>query len=350
MLTQVVAGRVYDYSHCVGRSAAAGQGCNLPCSVAIGGGDVMYVLSRGQEGIEGKGPLVPNGYGSRVGKFTVGTVAGDEEFVTEFGKYGEGDGQFIWPAGLALDSEENVYVTDEWLNRVSIFDKDGVFLRLWGTSGGGDGEFNRPSGMVIDPNDDLYIVDSLNHRVQKLNKEGRYLAQWGSYGSAEGEFNSPWGITIDGQGYVYVADHKNDRVQKFTPQGDFVAQFGSSQKGKGQLNRPTGVAVDSDGDVYVCDWANNRVQAYASDGKFFCTFIGDAQELSKWARMTVEANTDVMKARRRVRSLEPEWRFSLPMAVAFDEKKSRLLVVDTNRSRIQIYNKLKDYMDPQFNL
>jgi DNA-binding beta-propeller fold protein YncE len=39
----------------------------------------------------------------------------------------------IWPAGIALD-RDNVYVTDEWLNRVSIFNKDGAFLRDWGTA------------------------------------------------------------------------------------------------------------------------------------------------------------------------------------------------------------------------
>ena len=350
MLTQMVAGRVYDYSHCVGRAAVSGQGCQDPCAMVIGEGDVVYVLSRGMEGAAGKGPLVPNGYGCRIGKFTIGTVPGDEEFINEFGKPGEGEGEFIWPVGLALDRQGNVYVTDEWLNRVSIFDKDGNFLSHWGRSGAGDGEFNRPSGIVADQNDDLYVVDSLSHRVQKFTKEGSYLGQWGSRGGGEGEFNSPWGITIDRQGYVYVADHKNNRVQKFTPEGEFVAEIGSYGTGKGQLNRPTDVAVDSDGDVYVCDWANNRVQAYASDGKFFCSFVGDAQELSKWAKMTVEANTDVMKARRRVRTLEPEWRLSLPRSVAFDDEKSRLLVLDTNRSRIQIYNKLKDYMDPQFNL
>ena len=350
MLTQVVSGRVYDYSHCVGRPAISGLGCQEPCALALGGGDVTYVLSRGIEGVAGKGPLVPNGYGCRVGKFAVGTVPGDEEFVGEFGRYGEGDGEFIWPAGLALDSQENIYVTDEWLNRISIFDKDGGFLRMWGSPGVRDGELNRPSGIAVDGNDDLYVVDSLSHRVQKFTRQGVYLGQWGGLGSGEGEFNSPWGITIDGQGYVYVADHKNHRVQKFTPEGESVAQIGSYGKGKGHLNRPTDVAVDPDGDVYVCDWANNRVQAYSADGKFLCSLIGDAQELSKWAKMTVEANTDVMKARRRARTLEPEWRLSMPTSVAFDQKRYRLLVADTNRSRIQIYNKLKDYLDPQFNL
>jgi DNA-binding beta-propeller fold protein YncE len=169
-------------------------------------------------------------------------------------------------------------------------------------------------------------------------------------GSGQGELNSPWGIAVDQQGYVYVADHKNHRAQKFTPEGEFVAEFGSYGDGRGQLNRPSDVEVDPDGDVYVCDWANDRVQVFGPDGRFITSFIGDAQQLAKWHQATVDANMDVIKARRRVYSLEPEWRFALPTAVAFDTLHSRLLVADTQRGRLQIYNKVQDYLEPQFNL
>ena len=349
MLTQTVAGRVYDYSRVVGRSSQEGVGFHLPVAVAVAEGDVVYVLSRGNENKSGVS-WSNTGSGARVGKFTIGTVPGDEEFLGEYGRSGDGDGEFIWTAGLALDSQENIYVTDEWQNRITIFDKDGELLGLWGSSGVGDGEFNGPTGIAIDQDHDLYIVDSRNHRVQKLTKNGEFLAKWGSLGSAEGQFNTPWGITIDTQGYVYVADHKNHRLQKFTSEGEFLAEFGSYGSGRGQLNRPTGVAVDPDGDIYVCDWANNRVQAFAPDGSFITSFIGDAQQLSKWQRATVDANADVIKARRRVYSLEPEWRFAYPTGVAFDAKKNRVMVADTQRFRLQIYDKLKNYMDPQFNL
>ena len=63
----------------------------------------------------------------------------------------DGDAQLIWPVGIALDRQNNIYVTDEWLNRVSIFDKDGSLLGLWGSSGDGDGEFNGPSGIAHRP-------------------------------------------------------------------------------------------------------------------------------------------------------------------------------------------------------
>ena len=92
------------------------------------------------------------------------------------------------------------------------------------------------------------------------------------------------------------------------------------------------------------------MQVYGPDGDFITTFIGDAQELAKWHKQTVDSNIDVIKARRRVYSLEPEWRFAMPTAVEFDHARNRLMVADTQRGRIQIYNKLNNYMEPQFNL
>ena len=349
MVTQLVAGRVFDYSHCVGRGAVSGMGFNSAIAVALGEGDTVYVLNRGWEFV----PAVPwnrAGRGARVGIFTIGTEPGDEEFVGEFSKYGDGAGELIWPAGIAVDEQTNVYVTDEWLNRVSIFDKDGAFLSQWGGPGEEEGEFNGPSGIAFGPDDDLWIVDSRNHRIQGFTRDGKLLACWGSLGSGEGQFNTPWGITLDGQGYVYVADHKNHRVQKLTREGQFVAQYGSFGDGRGQLNRPSDVAVDPDGDVYVCDWANSRVQLFAPEGKFLTSFVGDAQELSKWAKAVVQTNPEALKRRREVKDYEVEWRLALPTGVTFDAAKHRLLIVDTQRSRLQIYNKVRDYSEPIRNL
>ena len=112
------------------------MGFSRAVSLALGEGDTVYVLNRGAEQIKDV-PWNRSIVGARVGKFTIGPVPGDEEFVADIGRPGDGPGQFIWPAGLALDSQENVYVTDEWLNRVSIFDKDGNFLRDWGVAGSG---------------------------------------------------------------------------------------------------------------------------------------------------------------------------------------------------------------------
>ena len=99
----------------------------------------------------------------------------------------------------------------------------------------------------------------------------------------------------------------------------------------------------------MADWANNRVQVFDESGAFLTTIAGDAHELSAWARMTVDANPDIQKARRRA-SLEPERRFALPTGVTFDAARSRLIVADTQRYRLQIYAKQLDYVEAQANL
>ena len=77
---------------------------------------------------------------------------------------------------------------------------------------------------------------------------------------------------------------------------------------------------------------------------------GSAIELSKWQKRFVEASPDMVKARRRVQTLDPETRFALPTCVRFDAGRNRLYVVDSQRWRIQIFDKLVDYAEPQFNI
>ena len=343
MLTQTVAGRVYDYSHSVG-----GREMMKPQALAIGSGNLVYLSDRRYSSLvqmETGAPAIDH-----VKKIDLGDGAGEEELLLQFGPMGEGNGELLWPAGMACDSDDNLYIADEWLNRITVFDKDGNFLLNWGVAGHDEGQLYRPSGIEFDSNDDLYVVDSLNHRVQRFTKDGRFLAVWGSKGAGPGQFNTPWGITLDEDGYVYVADYGNNRVQKFAADGELVLEIGRYGTGPGELSHPSDVAVDPDGDIYVCDWANSRVQAFDKDGKFFNTFVGDAIELAKWQQQYVDTNEAENRARRRVKSLEPEWRFALPMCVQFHAEKGWLIVVDSQRGRFQVYSKLKDYVEPQFNL
>ena len=84
--------------------------------------------------------------------------------------------------------------------------------------------------------------------------------------------------------------------------------------------------------------------------RFLTALHGDAQQLSQWAQMTVDANADYAKRRREVRTTEPEWTFAQPVAVEWDKANGRLVVADTQRSRLQIYKKQSGYMVPQLNL
>ena len=100
--------------------------------------------------------------------------------------------------------------------------------------------------------------------------------------------------------------------------------------------------------MYVTDWGIERLNIYTSDGTFLTAFIGDAECLAPWAQDAVDANPDVQKARQRV-DLTPEHRFWSPLAMNVDDE-GRIMVLETQRTRIQIYVKERDFVDPQFNL
>ena len=356
MLTQVAAGRTYDYSHSVGRGAQSGMGFSQPVAAAFGPGNLVYVANRGSEGISNV-PWNRIGYGARVSQLTVGAEWGEEEFIGEFAKYGDGNGEFIWASGIVTDSQGRVYVSDEWLNRISVYDAEGQFITRWSALEAEDGQAHGTASIAIDAADNIYVSDGRSHEVRKFSREGEFIAGWGELGSGKGQFNAPWGLTVDQSGNLYVADHRNHRVQKFSGEGEWLAQFGSPGVGRGQLHLPTCVAVDPEGDVYVADWSDNgqhpgRVHIFDAAGEFIITLVGDAQELSHWAKLTVDANADYIKRRREVdlQGQESEWRFALPTGLLYDGERGRLLVVDSQRSRLQIYNKVQGYMVPQMNL
>ena len=354
MLTETVAGRTYDYTHNVGRGSQSGMGFNYPNAMTFAPDGTVYITNRGSETISNVG-WNRTGVGQRITKVTIGDEWGQEEFLGEYSRYGNDDGQLIWPAGIASNDQGEVFVTDEWLNRVSVFDKDDNLARSFSTLQDGDPEPNGASGIAIASDGTIYVTDSRSHQVRLFKSDGTFISSFGNKGVSEGQFDSPWGITIDSAGKVYVADFNNHRVQKFSADGKFEQQIGRPGNKRGELNGPTDVAVDPDGDIYVCDWSANRwdrgkVHIFTPDGQFLTALVGDAQKLSQWAQMTVDANDDYGKRRREVRSTEPEWTFAQPTAVEWDTANNRLMVADTQRSRLQIYKKTSGYLVPQLNL
>ena len=333
MPTQTL-GVTFRYSHTIGRGETSGTGFTYPVSMARGDEDLMYVLSRSYEG--------------RPDSMRITMCTTDEDYVGEFGKGSPGRNEpaypdaMVWPTSLALDQEGQVYVADDWLNRISIFSGDGEPRGHWGTSGSSDGELNGPSGLAFDGDNNLFLVDSGNNRIQKFTKDGKFLAKWGQEGNGDGEFNLPWGIGLDSQGQVYVADWRNDRIQKFTPDGQILSKFGTSGKGEGELDRPTGVAIDGDGTVYVTDWGNDRLQVFDGDGGFITTMVGDSA-VSKWGQTKLDANPDMWKEREVAQGMDREKLFWGPIAVEVD-KSGSIFVVESARNRIQVYQK----QDPFF--
>ena len=336
MLTTTALGRTWNFSHAIGRIASVGEGFFGPTAVAIAPGGTLYVLNRGHAG----GDLGITAQNQRISKLTLV----DQELLGEIGR-----DDFTWPVDLAVDADGNLYCSDEHHNFIAIYSPDGERTGQWGEPGGGPGQLNGPSGIAFDPDGNLYVADTGSHRVQRFTRDGKYISGWGELGSASGHFRRPWGLTVDGEGSVYVADWGNDRVQKFTADGAYLMTLGNENTHMSGLLRPSDVAVDSQGDIYVADWGNHRVRIYDPAGSPIASLHGDAQEFSKWASTVVASNPDVVKAFRRVDDLSPMYRFNRPTGIAIDEE-DRIIVSDTNRGRVQVYAREKDYAEAQFNL
>lgn len=332
-LTTSAAGRAYDFSRVVGGR----QQMNGIISMAFGQDDDVYITQKALLFFD-------------VTRLKIGPEPDDEELVMSFRDIDPNNFDGAWPACLAVGPDQDVYVTDELRHLISVFDGDGHFIRNFGQPGTGPGQFDRPSGIIFAADGSMYVSDTMNHRIQHLTSAGELIHAFGSQGPDEGQFESPWGINLDGEGNVFVADHRNHRIQKFDAGGNFISAIGSYGSGAGEFDHPTDVAIDPDGDIYVCDWANDRVQVFNQSGEYLLQMGGSAVALSKWQKRYVESNPDVIKARRRVNSLDPETKFALPTSVRFDVNRNRLFVVDSQRWRIQIFNKLKDYAEPQFNI
>ena len=333
----------YRYSHTVGIFAPmGGRGFASPVDFVFDKDAVLYVLNRASP--DDKAVV----FHKRICRCTV-----DEKFLGEFSKEGTGDGDLMWPVAIAMDKDEKIYVSDEALQRISIFNKEGQYLGKWGVKGAAPGEFDRPAGIAFDGDDNLLVVDGLNNRVQKFTKEGRFLNGWGKAGTGPGEFDMPWGISVDRAGNVFVVDWRNDRVQKFDAAGNHLATFGTPGQGEGHFHRPAGVTTDREGNIYVADWGNQRVQVLAPDGRFIDQFRGESI-LSAWAEEYYTSNKDELAARQES-NMEPPLDLPAddflynqsaaiekllwgPTSVKVDEQ-GRVYVVESLRQRIQVYSR-----------
>lgn len=335
-MTTAQSTKLMEYSHTMGMTVMEGKGFYYPVDTAVGKDDRLYVISRSKE---------ETTRGIRV------TMCDAESgYFGNFGGYGFGGGQFIWPACGAADSRGRFFISDERLHRVTAYDADGAYLFHWGQQGSGEGELDTPSGLAFDGQDNIYVADTYNNRVQKFTSEGRFLLSISGAGTQG--VSLPWGLACDRQDNVYVADFGNDAVKKFSPNGEFLAAFGSSGRGEGQFTRPASVAVDQEGYIYVADWGNERVQVLDAEGNFVQLLRGEAT-ISEWAANFLSINKEEAAARATAdldmeidyfvddpheESSHIEKYFWCPVSVKLDSQ-GRLYVTETNRHRLQIYRR-----------
>lgn len=197
-------------------------------------------------------------------------------------------------AGLAVDSQGNLYIADTVGERIRKVNTAGIISTVAGTgvaSYSGDGgpavnaTLSVPVGVAVDAQGNLYITEAGNAlygpRVRKVDTAGNIstVAGNGKYGFAgdggpalNAEFgNNLQGIAVDGPGNLYIADYGNSRIRKVDTSGNITTIAGNSQPGGSGTNgngglasnslvTPTGLAVDSSGNLYISDDSSSQIR------------------------------------------------------------------------------------------
>jgi tripartite motif-containing protein 71 len=210
--------------------------------------------------------------------------------VRQWGGTGSGPGQFTSPEKLTFDAQGNLYVTEFGSpsfdgsmggnDRIQKFSPTGAPLAQWGTLGSGPGQFNGPVGIAVGERGNIYVADVGNHRIQKLSPSGQPLGQWHTVGSGIGErTETGFDLALDASGNVYVSEPHpdgpgNERIEKFSATGQRLTHWGASGSGSGQFNKPFCLALDRKGNVFVVDSGNNRIQEFSPTGQYVTQWKG----------------------------------------------------------------------------
>ena len=173
--------------------------------------------------------------------------------------------------GVAVDSQDNVYLLTRGDHPLMQFDKDGNFIKSFG-----EGYFsNRTHGLYIAHDDTLLVADDGIHTIQQFNSAGEQLFELGNRNNPSpkwgGEpFNRPTSAAIrPSNGDWYVSDgYGNARVHVYTSGGDYKFSWGSPGIDAGEFMRPHNIAFDGEDRVYVVDREAHRIQVFDAEGQF----------------------------------------------------------------------------------
>lgn len=226
---------------------------------------------------------------STFGEFGQLYVEGDPYFSMMSGA--DSGGVFNRPSGIAIGPSGNVYVSDTWNYRIQVFTPDGKFLNSWGQRGefGNNAQaepvdgFWGPRGIAVDSQENVYVADTGNKRIRVYTSTGQYLRDIGSAGSEIGQLDEPSSVTISPDGILYVTDYWNKRISVFTLDGlpltTFTGTDGlavNSFKVRGWLedqgNRPYAALDAARKLMYITDPDAGRILVYGTDGNCVGSF------------------------------------------------------------------------------
>jgi len=239
--------------------------------------------------------------------------------------------QLYGPFSVAVDSSGNLYIADQFNQRIRMVDTSGNITTVAGDGTVGfagdagtatSAELNNPAGVAVDSAGNLYIADSSNNAIRKVSGGkittivGSTAGTPGFYGDGgpgtQAQVSNPVAVALDAAGNLYIADAGNAAIRKLTPDGTistFAGQGGAGFGGDGgfankaQFSNPTGLAFDSAGNLYVADSGNHRIRMIAPNniittvaGSSGNGFAGDGGAATK-AKLNTPRGVSVDSAR-----------------------------------------------------
>jgi sugar lactone lactonase YvrE len=203
-----------------------------------------------------------------------------------------GAGTMVFPHGMHVDKDGNIWVTDGQDNRprrargappdsllppdppkiighqVFEYSPGGKLLMTLGKPGGGrDTEyFYQPNAVSVAPNGSIFVseghasAEGSTARVLKFDQNGRFIKSWGKLGKGPGELDQPHALAMDSKGRLFVGDRGNNRIQVFDQDGTYLLEWS-------QFSRPSGIAIDKNDDIYVADSESGSVNPAHGDWK-----------------------------------------------------------------------------------
>ena len=193
------------------------------------------------------------------GSDRISIFTADGEFVESWGTSGSGDGEFDLtrangdPYGMvAFAPDGSFYVLDAGNRRIQRFDSQRSFVSTWGSFGTGIGQFSDPVGLAVDPDGNVHVLDDIRAVIETYDAEGTVVRTIPAFPPEIARGAMANGLSIGPNGHFYVTAIKPSQVIELDRDGTLVATYGAPGSGAGALNeQPFVTAFDSDGRMYV---------------------------------------------------------------------------------------------------
>jgi sugar lactone lactonase YvrE len=204
------------------------------------------------------------------------------------GSSGSADGagsaaRFSHPAGVAVDTAGEVFVSDTDNNTVRKITPAGIVSTLAGVPGtrgltdgsGSAARFNGPSGIVVDTTGSLYVADTLNNAIRQITSSGTVVTVYPPVHIASGPWLSgPQGLVLDRAGNLFVADTNSNAIKKIvlatstmtTVAGTGVTGADDGAADQARFNFPSGIAADGAGNLLIADTDNHAIRQITAAG------------------------------------------------------------------------------------